>query len=299
MPNRSSNDAARGRCGPGGRIAGIGHLLCLAVFAVVRHPHSVRAEEPAVQATTPAREATPPGIDPADLYEDRSVRVAAGDAAVEFRYRLLRPAAVDGGRHPLVLFLHGAGERGSDNLRQLKHLPTWLAETAVRRRHPCFVLAPQCRMDERWVDVSWADAASTPQAAVPTLDLQAAVQALDETLAREPVDPARVYLTGLSMGGYGTWDLAARRPDRFAAILPVCGGGDERVAARLATLPIWCFHGDADTAVPVERSRQMIAALRAAGGRPIYSELSGVGHDAWTPAYRDGFVLDWLFSQRR
>ena len=238
------------------------------------------------------------------LYEERSVRVAEGIVQVEFRYRLLRPASVagdgrDGQRYPLVLFLHGAGERGNDNVKQLKFLPTWLAEPTLRQRHPCFVLVPQCRMDERWVDVSWADVKSPPQPATPTVDLTAAMQALEETLLRESVDPARVYLTGLSMGGYGTWDLAARQPDRFAAILPICGGGDDAVAARIASLPIWCFHGDADTAVPVERSRSMIAAVKAAGGRPIYSELPGVGHDSWTPAYRDGFVLDWLFSQRR
>ena len=115
----------------------------------------------------------------------------------------------------------------------------------------------------------------------------------------EPVDPDRVFLTGLSMGGYGTWDLAARMPDRFAAILPICGGGDIATATRIARLPIWCFHGDADDAVPVERSRQMIAAVKAAGGKPRYSELPGVGHDSWTPAYRDPAVLEWLFDQSR
>ena len=238
------------------------------------------------------------------LYEERSVSIAEGSESVEFRYRLLRPASVvgdgrDGQRYPLVLFLHGAGERGNDNLKQLKYLPTWLADPALRKRHPCFVLAPQCRMDERWVDVSWADEKSTPQPTTSTVDLAAATKALEETLVREAVDPARIYLTGLSMGGFGTWDLAARMPDRFAAILPVCGGGDDRVAGRIAALPIWCFHGDADKAVPVDRSRTMIAAVKAAGGRPIYSELPGVGHDSWTPAYRDGFVLDWLFSQRK
>jgi predicted peptidase len=236
----------------------------------------------------------------ADLYEHRATTVADGDRRVEFRYRLMRPAAVAAGvRLPLVLFLHGAGECGVDNEKQLKYLPTWLAEEEPRRRHPCFVLAPQCREDERWVDVSWADDESTPQQPEPTLDLAAAVAALDDVLARELVDPARIYLTGLSMGGYGTWDLAIRMPHRFAAILPVCGGGDERLAARAAPLPIWCVHGDADTAVPVRRSRDMVAAIAAAGGRPVYSELPGVGHDSWTSAYRDGFVLDWLFSQRR
>ena len=238
------------------------------------------------------------------LYEERSTRIQDGGTAVEFQYRLLRPepAAGDGQdaeKHPLVLFLHGAGERGTDNSVQLKYLPTWLADPAVRARHRAFVLAPQCRPDERWVDVSWADGESTPHSPAPTADLAAAVQALEEVMASEAVDPTRIYLTGLSMGGYGTWDLAVRLPDRFAAILPVCGGGDERTAARIATLPLWCFHGDSDTAVPVKRSRDMIAAVRAAGGRPIYSELTGVGHDSWTHAYRNAFVLDWLFSQRR
>ncbi|MEI6240348.1 MAG: PHB depolymerase family esterase [Planctomycetia bacterium] len=225
------------------------------------------------------------------------VSLTEAGQAVEFRYRLLAPAApVAGHRYPLVIFLHGAGERGRDNEKQLKYLPTWMAEPALRERHPCYLLAPQCREDERWVDVSWADAKSTPQGP-PTTDLLAAVAALQHVMSCAAVDPARVYLTGLSMGGYGTWDLAARQPERFAAILPICGGGDEATAPRLARLPIWCFHGDADTAVPVARSRGMIEAVRAAGGSPKYSELPGVGHDSWTPAYRDPAVLDWLFAQ--
>ena len=294
MPRRTSSVS----------FIGMGSAICMAWFAVsVSSP--TRAEEPPVQTpTATARENGGANPEITMAYEERSVRVAEGNETVEFRYRLLRPEPASGNgrsgsRHPLVLFLHGAGERGNDNAKQLKYLPTWLADPAVRQRHPCFVLAPQCRMDERWVDVSWADAKSTPQPATPTIDLSAAIQALEETIAREQVDPARIYLTGLSMGGFGTWDLAARMPNRFAAILPICGGGDDDVAGRIAALPIWCFHGDADTAVPVERSRSMIAAVKAAGGRPIYSELAGEGHDSWTPAYRDRFVLDWLFSQRK
>lgn len=115
----------------------------------------------------------------------------------------------------------------------------------------------------------------------------------------EAVDPDRVSLTGISMGGFGAWDLAARIPERFAALVPICGGGDEATAVKRAGLPIWCFHGADDTVVVPERSRRMIAAVRAAGGRPRFSELAGVGHDSWTPAYRDPAVLDWLFGQRR
>jgi predicted peptidase len=232
-------------------------------------------------------------------FHARTVTVTEAGEAVEFRSQLLAPPAIEPGRrYPLVVFLHGAGERGRDNEKQLKYLPTWMAEPALRERHPCFLLAPQCREDERWVDISWADKKSTPQGP-PTTDVLSVIAALNAVIAAEPVDPGRIYLTGLSMGGYGTWDLAARQPERFAAILPICGGGDEATAPRLAKLPIWCFHGDADKVVPVERSRTMIAAVRAAGGDPKYSELPGVGHDSWTPAYRDPAVLDWLFAQAK
>ena len=230
-------------------------------------------------------------------FRTLSVTVTEAGEAIEFRSQVLPPPVVEQGRrYPLVLFLHGAGERGRDNEKQLEYLPTWMAEPSLRERYPCFLIAPQCRDGERWVDVSWADKKSLPQGP-PSTDLRAAIALIDHVIAHEPIDPDRVYLTGLSMGGYGTWDLAARQPERFAAILPICGGGDETTAPRLARLPIWCFHGDADTVVPVERSRNMIAAVRAAGGCPRYSELPGVGHDSWTPAYRDPAVLQWLFGQ--
>jgi predicted peptidase len=234
------------------------------------------------------------------VFASRSVCVAEHGRDVEFRFRLLSPPAVEPSRrYPLVLFLHGAGERGNDNVAQLKFLPAWMAEPAFREKHPCFLLAPQCRMDERWVDVSWADKASVPQAAEPTTDLRAVVAMLDLVMQSHPVDPDRVYLTGLSMGGYGTWDLATRHPQRFAALVVICGGGDERSAARIAGIPTWVAHGNADTVVPVERSRSMVRAIEAAGGRPTYVEMPGVEHDAWTPTYRAPAFLDWLFAQRR
>jgi predicted peptidase len=101
------------------------------------------------------------------------------------------------------------------------------------------------------------------------------------------------------MGGYGTWDLAARRPELFAAAVPICGGGDVKMADKLAKVPIWVFHGDKDGAVPVERSREMIAAIEKAGGKPKYTEYKGVGHDSWTATYRDPKVIAWLFEQKR
>jgi predicted peptidase len=266
-------------------------------------PTTTRGDDDAPLKETPAVADESPTTDQLDkLYEARTVRVApAKDVEpVEFAYRLLGPTSITPGtRYPLVIFLHGAGERGNDNLSQLKYFPTWVAEPSARKAHPCFVLAPQCRDEQKWVEVDWSKIESTPQSPTPTVDMLAVIAALEDTLQREPIDPARIYLTGLSMGGYGSWDLAARMPDRFAAVLPICGGGDEATAAKIKDLPIWCFHGDADTAVRVERSRTMIEALRAAGGAPKYSELAGVGHDSWTPAYRDPDVLAWLFAQKK
>lgn len=233
-------------------------------------------------------------------FAERTVAVAEEGREVDFRYRLLRPAVVESGqRYPLVLFLHGAGERGSDNQRQLKYLPTWLAEPELRRTHPCFVVAPQCRAEKRWADCDWSDEKSLPQRPEPTLDLAAAVAAIEAVIKAEPVDADRVYLTGLSMGGYGSWDLAARMPERFAAVVPICGGGDEATAATLAKIPIWCFHGADDDVVPTARSRSMVEAVKAAGGNVRYTEFEGVTHDSWTPAYRDPATLEWLFRQRR
>lgn len=233
-------------------------------------------------------------------FEERTVRVTEEGKPVEFRYRLLKPLAVEPGHMvPLVLFLHGAGERGADNELQLKYLPTWLAEEGNRRKHPSFVVVPQCRAGHHWVDFNRSDLTSMPHKAEPTVDLAAAVAALDAVMQSEPVDPGRVYLTGISMGGYGSWDLAARMPERFAAMIPICGGGDAATAPRLRSIPILCFHGDADQIVPVAHSRAMVAAVKAAGGAVEYRELEGVKHDSWTPAYRDPATLDWLFRQKR
>lgn len=233
------------------------------------------------------------------LYEDRVIRYTGGDYQDEaFHYRLLKPSeVVPGKKYPLVISLHGAGERGDDNVAQLKYLPKWLADPDYRTKFPCFVFAPQCRTNKRWVEVPWSEAQSTPTKEIG--DQMAVVVAVLDQLEKElPIDSARLYLTGLSMGGYGSWDLAIRFPQRFAAVVPICGGGDERQAARLSKVPLWAYHGSADKAVPVERSRSMINAIRAAGGNPKYTELEGVGHDSWTAAYTDSEgVVPWMFAQ--
>lgn len=230
------------------------------------------------------------------VYTPVEFASATGDT---LRYRWLEPLAVrEGEKYPLVIFLHGAGERGDDNVAQLKHVAGELAHEDLRKRYPCFVMAPQCPKEQRWVEVDWS-APSHQMPAAPGRNLKLVLEAVEQLQQRHPVDPRRLYVVGLSMGGYGTWDLLQRRPDTFAAGIPICGGGDPSQAAQLTRAPIWVFHGADDPAVPVGRSRSMVAAIREAGGQPIYTEYEGVKHDSWTQTAQNRLVWDWLFAQRQ
>ncbi|MFO7840615.1 MAG: prolyl oligopeptidase family serine peptidase [Fidelibacterota bacterium] len=224
----------------------------------------------------------------------------AGNDNDTLLYRLLSPQKTgENTKYPLVLFLHGAGERGNDNERQL----IWGADHFIteknRKQYPCYVLAPQCPPSERWVDVSW----ELPYHFMPekaSRPMQLVIELLQELQKNFPVDRDRIYVTGLSMGGYGTWDIISRMPELFAAAAPVCGGGDVHQAESLTGIPIWVFHSVDDAVVPVERSRKMIIAIRKAGGKKVrYTEYTDAGHGSWKPAYDDQEFMDWLFAQKK
>lgn len=241
-------------------------------------------------------------VEAVEAYEEKTIQFSGGKYTNEtFRYRLMSPPDVEPGqKYPLVVFLHGAGERGDENERQLFYFPTQMAQPQWRNRFPCYVLAPQCRAESKWVEVDWSEPESHGMPRDPGEQMQAVIKMLKKTMEEESVDDSRVYLTGLSMGGYGTWDLAIRHPDTFAAIAPICGGADNSKVGKLKDLPVWVAHGDADKAVPVKRSRLAVEALRTAGGNPIYVELPGVGHNSWTPSYSDtDGLVPWMFRQRR
>ena len=140
---------------------------------------------------------------------------------------------------------------------------------------------------------------SENQPAQPSAWLQMTLAVLEQTQKQYSIDADRVYVTGLSMGGYATWDLITRFPGKFAAAVPVCGGGDEKQASKIAMLPIWAFHGDSDTVVKTLRSRTMIQAIKDAGGSPKYTEYAGVGHNSWDKAYAEPDLLPWMFAQHR
>ncbi|MFQ3591919.1 MAG: prolyl oligopeptidase family serine peptidase [Gemmataceae bacterium] len=211
-------------------------------------------------------------------------------------YRLLKPQGYDGQTaYPLVIFLHGAGERGKDNKAQMKHGVKNFASDEVRKKYPCFVMVPQCPPHP----ARWADWTATGTTKEPTEPLALVLALLEELKKEYQIDENRIYLTGLSMGGFGTWDLLSRKPDLFAAAIPICGGGDPRSAKKFAHVPIWAFHGAKDNVVRPERSREMIEALKKAGGSPKYTEYPEAGHDSWTKTYADPAVLEWLFAQKR
>ncbi|MEA4823985.1 MAG: prolyl oligopeptidase family serine peptidase [Clostridiaceae bacterium] len=183
-------------------------------------------------------------------------------------------------RLPLLIFLHGAGERGPviDRL-YVNGIPKIFSG-----EHPyrCVVVAPQCPAEETWF---------------PYLhELHALIL---HTIAQQHCDPARVSLTGLSMGGYGTWELAMAYPELFSAIAPICGGGASWRSSLLKDLPIRVFHGSADDAVPVERSIEMVNAVRRAGGEVEFTIYHGAGHDVWTKAYEGTDLIAWLLSQKK
>lgn len=181
---------------------------------------------------------------------------------------------------PLILFLHGAGERGDDLDCVTRHgVP---ARVLHEPDFPFIAVSPQSPANSWWTDH------------LGLLD-----KLLDEVLAMRGVDPKRVYLTGMSMGGYGAWALAARNPERFAAVAPLCGGGDPRWAERLAALPIWAFHGADDPVVPLTQSLLMIDAVKRAGGAPRLTVYDGVGHDCWTTTYSDNGLYEWFREQGR
>lgn len=181
-------------------------------------------------------------------------------------------------RWPLLLFLHGAGERGTDLALVKRHGPPRIAESD--RDFPFVLVSPQCPADEWW-------------------DPEVLVALLDEVTSRYRVDPDRIYVTGLSMGGFGTLALAATVPDRLAAIAPVCGGGDPRWAPRLAGVPTWIFHGAGDRIVPVVGSRRMVDAIREAGGSVRLTVYPDLGHVCWDEAYAEPGLWSWLLSHRR
>lgn len=210
-------------------------------------------------------------------------------------YLLFVPSGYDQQKkYPLVLWLHGGGSRGNDPKVQLtygeQHGFGFLVRSDNQSRYPGFVLAPQCPLNKVWGD---------PGASNPTAEMKLVLEILSQLQTNYSIDPARLYVMGMSLGGYGAWDIIARRPGMFAAAVPICGGGAPSKAAMITGTAVWAFHGDRDQSVDVGESRRMIAALKKAGGNPKYTEYKDVGHNSWERAFAEPDLLPWLFAQKR
>ncbi|HEV3344063.1 MAG TPA: hypothetical protein VG125_27055 [Pirellulales bacterium] len=213
-------------------------------------------------------------------------------------YRLLRPENYDKSkRYPLVLVLHGWGERGTDNKSQLQMFGAAFLMAEAREKFPCFVLLPQT--DGSWVRNPKFEKpiALTPK---PALSLQLTVDILDSLQKSERVDADRLYLTGYSNGACGVWELLERVPRRWAAAVPMAGAGDPEHVAAAKGVAIWAFHGASDSGIPLERMTELMSALRSAHGAPLYTIVpNGQHYDAKVKALADPSLLPWLFAQRR
>jgi predicted peptidase len=210
-------------------------------------------------------------------------RVYKDSSGKEVKYILFVPHEYKGDQaYPTILFLHGAGESGTDGKKQ-SAVGLGPAIRKNEKTFPFIALFPQSQRG------GWG--ATTDEG-------KRAMAILAEVEANYKVDSKRIYLTGLSMGGMGTFSLAAAHPEKWAAIVPVCGRGNAGTAEKMKNIPCWCFHGDADNAVNVKGSREMMDALKKAGAEPKYTEYPGVGHNSWDKAYGTKELYDWLLEQK-
>jgi predicted peptidase len=221
-------------------------------------------------------------------------------------YRLLLPEKYDASKkYPLVLFLHGAGERGNDNEKQLTHGARLFLNETARKQYPAIVVFPQCPASSFWSSVNFKrDGDGKLQfifsdTAQATIAMQLVQQLLQEILKSYPVSSKQIYVAGLSMGGMGTFEIVSRNPGLFAAAIPICGGGAPSSAKLLKQTRWWVFHGGKDNVVPLSYSEQMVKALEAVKADVKFTVYPDATHNSWDPAFAEPDLLNWLFHSTK
>jgi predicted peptidase len=222
-------------------------------------------------------------------------------------YRILYPENfVKSKKYPLVLMLHGSGERGNDNELQLTHGAALFVNPEIRKKFPAIVIFPQCRADDYWSNVDRSSVVNDRTNYVfhedgePTLAMKMLIAFIDDLLKKSYIDQKRLYVGGLSMGGMGTFELLSRKPHLFAAAFPICGGGHPNtIKAYAKEVSLWVFHGEQDDVVPVHHSEVMVDALKKAGADVRFTVYPDVKHESWEKAFAEPELLPWLFSHKR
>lgn len=236
------------------------------------------------------------GIAQPSLWSFEKYKNANGDSLL---YRQLYPDANRVRKYPLVIFLHGSGERGNDNEAQLKWGVNNFASDKNLTLYPAFVIAPQCPAGGGWANISSRNKDELTMAPTPAKSMELLMELIQQTIKKLPVDTNRIYITGLSMGGFGTFDAIARYPNIFAAAVPVCGGGDLSKVPIIKDIPMWIITGAEDDAVSPVYSIEMARALQKAGAHPGFTQYPEVGHFSWIMAYSDALIMEWMFRQRK
>lgn len=219
--------------------------------------------------------------------------------------RILTPLNFQKGKkYPVVLFLHGSGERGNDNEAQLNWGADMFLDSTIRVKFPAIVVFPQCPSNSKWSEYNKSlnsDSTGYTWKNDPKIfnSLKLVSEFIDTLLTSNEVDKRRIYVGGLSMGGFGTLELLWRKPNTFAAAFPICGAGNpEKLKEYRTNLPIWLFHGEKDPVIPVSNSRLLYNVLKTTSAKPRYTEYPNVGHDSWKNAFMEPTLLPWLFAQK-
>ena len=241
--------------------------------------------------------------DPVVTKQETAIDVYAyldySEASSPIPYRIYLPSDYsEDVAYPVLLFLHGAGERGDDNELQLKNVLQTLFNDLESPVYQSIVIVPQCPANTQWVDTPWSEGSYSTDDVAETQNLKNVLSVLDNVCSEYSVNRDRIYLMGISMGGFGTWDLLMRHGEIFAAAIPICGGADPAMADVLKDIPIATFHGDADKSVPVSGTREIVEAIREAGGSNIsYEEIAGAGHVIWEYVVGKKELIRWLYEQ--
>lgn len=235
------------------------------------------------------------------LFKEEQIKYNGG----ELSYRVLYPEDFDKNKeYPVILFLHGAGERGDDNQKQLTHGSDLFLETANRKKYPAIVIFPQCPADSYWSNVNVETDESGKRIfkfgteGEPTEAMKGVLALVDDLQKTDYVNQDRIYLGGLSMGGMGTFELLRRKPGMFAAAFAICGGDNLENVKDYKDVPLWIFHGEEDSIVPASLSIDIVEKLKEIGAKPRFSLYPGVDHNSWDNAFAEPDLLSWLFRHK-